>query len=193
MVGSLAWPVVIIVVAILFRSKIEALLARPARRWKFGPVEAEWEETVAETRVELAKSPEAAESGAASAARSALLWGKLRTMADVAPTEAVLAAFAEIERTVRAYAAEADVKAADGGPLRFVLRQMQEAGALSSETVNSISGLVVLRNLAAGSPGHRIEPERAVEFLALAEGVLYAIESHRRRTDGGEGYIIPDR
>jgi hypothetical protein len=119
------------------------------------------------------------------------LWDKLRTMADVAPREAVLAAFAEIERTVRAYAAEADVPAADSGPLRAVLQETQEARALSSETVNSMSGLVVLRNLAASSPGHRVEPERAVGFLALAEGVMFAAESHRRRTDGGEGYIGP--
>ena len=88
---------------------------------------------------------------------------------------------------------QAEVSAADTAPLRVVLRQMQEAGALSSETVNSISGLVVLRNLAASSPLHRVEPERAIEFLALADGVMYAIESHRRRTDGGEGYIVPER
>jgi hypothetical protein len=50
-------------------------------------------------------------------------------------------------------------------------------GLISDETATAVEGLSVLRNLAAHSPADDIGAERARDYLALADAVLYAMRA----------------
>lgn len=52
LVGSLAWPIVIVIVAVLFRRQLSALLARPLSSLTAGPLKAVWDRQVAEVEAE---------------------------------------------------------------------------------------------------------------------------------------------
>ena len=96
LVDSLAWPVGILVVAVLFRRQLSRLLARPLRSLKAGPLEAVWDRQVAEVEAEL---PQPEPSTSASHGTSGT--DRLREIARAAPAAAVLTAFADIEEQLR--------------------------------------------------------------------------------------------
>ena len=59
-----------------------------------------------------------------------------------------------------------------------VLRAAEDHGVISKQTSDAVYGLSMLRNLAAHAGRFRreVQPDEAKEYLALADGVLYAIE-----------------
>ena len=64
LVGSLAWPIAVLTIAIVFRKTLRTALARPLKRVKAGPFEAEWDDKVARAFVGgcvLRVSPERSE------------------------------------------------------------------------------------------------------------------------------------
>ena len=56
-------------------------------------------------------------------------------------------------------------------------RQASSQKLISDETLSAIRGLAVLRNLAAHSPTDEIAADRARDYLALADAVLYALRA----------------
>lgn len=63
------------------------------------------------------------------------------------------------------------------GSARSLVRQALDLGIISSQTAEAIDGLIVLRNLAVHSRElDKIAPSKALEFVALAQAVVYAIE-----------------
>lgn len=181
LVGSLAWPLTAIGIAWFFRKAIKETLARPLRRVKAGPFEAEWEAKVVEALVDVAESPE---TGAPPPDRE-LLSQRLRTFAEQLPAAAVMAAYAEIEEALRRKLALAGKVDADRRPMSA--RQMaviaDEHGIISRQTASAIEGATVLRNLAAHGRASEIDQGKALDFLTLADAILYAIEA------GGEAPI----
>ena len=178
LVGGIAWPALVLALAILFRHELRPLLTRPIHRAKAGPVEIEWEKRVGEARVDLAKSPEAAEQPATD------LHPRL-SMSALAPRAAVLTAFAEVEKDLRdtLEVAHVDIGAPGQQGMRQIVDQAVAARVISQPTAQAIRGLIVLRNLAAHGGGEDIDPEKAEEFVALAESVKYALEAARRDQD----------
>jgi hypothetical protein len=85
LVGSLAWPIVVLTVAVLFRRQLSALLARPFSSLKAGPLKAVWDRQVAEVEAELPRSPSVVTS-----AGGAPDTDRLREIARAAPAAAVL-------------------------------------------------------------------------------------------------------
>lgn len=53
LVGSLAWPLALVLGLLLFKGTVTELLSGQLQRLKAGPVELEWERTLAEARLEL--------------------------------------------------------------------------------------------------------------------------------------------
>lgn len=51
------------------------------------------------------------------------------------------------------------------------------AGVISDETLEAIRGMALLRNLAAHGRAEDLTPERALDFVSLAEAVLYALNA----------------
>jgi hypothetical protein len=59
-------------------------------------------------------------------------------------------------------------------------RLLQQRDILPEETVRAIEGLTVLRNLSTHGRAGELTVERAVEYVALAQAVLFAVEQTAR-------------
>lgn len=176
LVDSLAWPLVASSAVWLLRRPLARSLSGPLRRWKAGPsgVEFEyWERKVAATREEVSRAQ--AESGGNELRETppVLLNTSLRELAEASPDTAISEAYRTIERQLRVklvdFQAPADLDTV--GLALFA----EEKGVINQETAKAIQGLSVLRNLAAHDRVGDVTPERAIEFLSLADGVLFAL------------------
>ena len=109
---------------------------------------------------------------------------ELAPLAEAAPSVAVMEAFARVERELRSTAGETEGDRPVG--VRAVADRVAAAGRISDETLSAIEGLVILRNLAAHGREGSVGPDRARDYLALADGVLCALrrDAHRPRHDG---------
>jgi hypothetical protein len=139
------------------------------RRLKAGPLEAEWELEAERTEAQLgvdALPPRAGTDGPISS--------ELDAVARRAPAAAVLEAFARIERELRRRLEDAGVDpGARVGAVRLA-RLAAEHSVTSETNARAVEGLAVMRNLAAHGRT-RVGEHEAHEFLALADGVLYAL------------------
>jgi hypothetical protein len=177
-IRSLAWPAAVVLIVFLFRSSIRSALTGPIKRWKVGPTGAEveyWEQAASEALEQL--PPNAAEK--AEEALGGGLAGELTPLAEIAPSAAVMEAFVRIEREVRrivmdppSLAQPRQIERMGGRQLAVIAHQ---DGRISDQSLNAIDGLVVMRNLAAHGRGGEIDTDRALEFVHLADAVLYAL------------------
>jgi len=155
LVGSLAWPVVVLIVAVLFRRHLSVLLARPLSSSKAGPLEAVWDRQVAEVEAELPRSPSCATSGGGAADTD-----RLREIACAAPAAAVLEAFALIEEQLRQILLDAGVYAGRGGAMQMARRAL-EAGLVRPEAGNSMLPITLWRSTSRSlKPTPRRSPSR---------------------------------
>jgi hypothetical protein len=60
-------------------------------------------------------------------------------------------------------------------------------GLITAETQGAIEGLIVMRNLAAHEGQEDVSPQRAHEFIALAQGVLCAIQANSKSASRSSG------
>lgn len=90
-------------------------------------------------------------------------------------------AFARIEQELR--------RIADGLEPAKALQRMgahqlavvaHQRGRISDQTLNAVSGLSVLRNLAAHGQAGDLDTARALEFVHLADAVLFALTNQTR-------------
>ena len=192
LIHSLAWPAAVTAVIIVLRRPISAALRRGVHSVRAGPVEVVFENELAEVREELRRSPELAARAASqfsafpllkefrlrpTAALPASLSGELARLAEVSPRAAVLAAYERIEeRLVQVLNnAGAEPSQAVGG--RALARLARTHGLISDETLAAVDGLSVLRDLAAHSAADDIGVDRARDYLALADAVLYVLRA----------------
>ncbi|MGH9226848.1 MAG: hypothetical protein ACRD2W_24375 [Acidimicrobiales bacterium] len=179
-VGSLAWPVTLAVVVVVLRAPLVGALSAPVKRWKAGPsgVEVEyWEQALSAARAELEQG-----DGLPSSATPPReirdhdsLREELERLAEVSPSAAVVESFGRIEAELRSMLAGED--AADRLGANALARLARRRGLITGETLNAIEGLGVLRNLAAHGRPTDLDARRAVEFVALADAVLFALGS----------------
>jgi hypothetical protein len=172
---ALAWPVFALIIAVVLRHPLsQALSRRPLSKVKAGPFEVEWDRTAAETEKEVeAIGISAHDVGAVPGALREELAGEAAST----PVVAVLEAHATIERTLRDLLNSTDMPAEQTRRLGAVglARLAQRQGLLTPETVKAVEGISVMRNLAAHGSAREITPHQAVEYLTLADAVLYAI------------------
>ena len=156
---------------------------------KAGPVEVEFDRLQAEVREELARSPELAETQApgpvgqapvgqppADQAAAGSLQEELSRLAEISPGTAVVAAYHRIEdrlvQMLDSYSPRSRPFATVGG--RGLAKLAHHHDLISDETLAAIEGLSMLRDLVVLSRGE-IGVDRARDYLALADGVLYAL------------------
>jgi hypothetical protein len=182
-ISSVAWPVTILVIALLFRKSITDMLSgQLLTRMKAGPFEANWERGVSEVEAELRQTVPPDERPPAEG-----LIAELASLAERSPATAVLEAYARVEQELRRIAGSPpvdphlDLDRLGAHTLAQVARQ---GGRLSDQTVQAVEGLSVLRNLAAHGRAGDLTPERAMDYLALVDGVLYAIRRERQSAGG---------
>lgn len=175
MASALAWPTAATIVAVLFRAQLRTLFSGPARKVKAGPLEIEWDRTIAEAQVELDQP------GIPPPLTPALPGPLSRELVGVAmrsPTAAVMEAHAAIERELRQRLAEAGITEAERHTGASGLARLGvQHGVVNEETMRAVEGLSVLRNLAAHGRAGEVTVERAVDYLALADAVLYVIRN----------------
>jgi hypothetical protein len=178
LVRSLAWPAAVLVVGIVLRKPIGAVLGQGVRRVKAGPVEVEFDLLQAEVREELARSPELTEAPAEDQASAppTSLGEELSRLAEISPASAVMEASKRIEYRLAEMLDGAGVPPGRMG-IGGLARLAKEHGLISDQTLAAIEGMSVLRNLTAHSRGGDIGVDRAREYLALADAVLYALRS----------------
>jgi hypothetical protein len=181
LVHSLAWPVVVGVVIVAMRKPITAALGRGVHRLRVGRVEIEFDREAAEVRADLSSDPKltmlptaSPQSDSGEETEADTLIEELGSLALVAPEAAVNAAWERIERRLIKMldSAGAPTYSAVGGLALARLARRHEL--ISEESLNAIAGLSTMRNLVV----HRqddIDGQRAREYLALADGVLYAL------------------
>ena len=186
LVQSLAWPAGVVAVVIVLRKPIGAVLGQGVRRVKAGPVEVEFDQLQAEIREELARSPELADAQVPAQIGSLSLGEELSRLAEVAPETAVMTAYRRIEERLTEILDGDDALPRDWVTGRQLAKIAWERGLISEEARAAIDGLSVLRNLTAHVGGD-ISADRARDYLALADAVLYALRSKPSRR------VIPGR
>ena len=181
LVAALAWPIAVLLIVLIFRKKLTELLSDRMTRFKAGPLEVEWARQISETQAELE------EAGAPPPVTGDLMDPTMRDLAERSPSAAIVEAFAQIEFALRRVA-KIWLPGEDTdrlGALRLA-RLLEQRGALPEETVRAVEGLTVLRNLSAHGRAGDLTVERAVEYLALAQAVLFAIDQTSRSRRPGE-------
>jgi hypothetical protein len=171
LVNSLAWPAAVVVLLFVFRQRITELFEQLPKRLKAGPLEVEWDRAVAVTatglvaprqeRVALTPTEDLAD---------------LAPLTEAAPRAAVLDAASRVEAALRARFESSDVEVPPSPGLRNLARRARDAGLVEVETARSIEGLGVMRDLAAHTRDE-VTPERAREFLTLADAVIYQLDA----------------
>jgi hypothetical protein len=177
LVGSLAWPAAVVVIAFMFRRSIRQLLRGHLSRLKAGPFEADFDLIASQVQAQV-DQPTIVQ-GKPTAGKSRMI-GELRERTAKSPEAAVIEGYGEVERelaTVIAQAGESqngDMPRSAAGLARLAASK----GIIRPETVNAVEGLTVLRNLAA----HRgdVTEEKAEEYLTLVEAVIFAIRQNAR-------------
>jgi len=166
LVHSLAWPVAAVSLALLFRRQLSRLLGRPMNRLRAGPLEFEFDRLLAtvEADVEPTKRVVPGESVAV----------ELAGIAEQAPLAAIIESFGRVETALRDLLAAAGLDVSQLS-VPALVREAQARDLISPETASAIEGITVLRNLAAHGRAGAVRHDRAVEYLALVDAVLYTL------------------
>jgi hypothetical protein len=173
LISSLAWPVAVVVLVLAFRKPIGRMFERLPKRVKAGPVEVEWPEVATEARVALATSSEVRTD-----ASPGSLTERFAKLAEEEPAAAIMAAWAEVEKSLRARVGDLAVRQRSLAGL-MLARLAREQGTISDSTLRAVEGLSVLRNLAAHGRDGEVDREKALDYLTLADATLFAIRTRR--------------
>ena len=180
LVNSLAWPAAVAVVAVTFRRQIGALLSSSLKRLKAGPVEFEFDRVIASAEANLGL-----EAGTAATAetRQFSTVSDLAPIAQASPTAAILEAHSRLEHELSELTK--DVRREGDRPQGAVglARLALEHGLITPETENAIVGVTTLRNLTAHGRQADASVERAMDYLALVDGALYALRQGRGKRE----------
>jgi|GEM_PF-1920743 len=187
LVSALAWPTTALLVVLLLRRPLGQLLSGPMSRLKAGPggVEFEWDRKAEEVRREVAEAtPDHSkkQTELSSEAETALA-AELESLAKLSPPSAILESYSRVERQLHEMLSGAGVAVDRPAGAVTMARLAERHGLISRETREAIEGLSVLRNLAAHGQAS-VTVNRALEYAALADGVLYAMN----RTPGGASF-----
>lgn len=186
-IAAIAWPVAILVIAIIYRAPLGRLVGGERTKLKAGPFELAWESA----RPNLPRPALAAvDSDARLSASGGRLASTLVDQARESPGEAVLAAYSQLGEAFTRGLKELGIgiDAEQNDPLALA-REAERKGVIGPEITHAIEGLDILRNLAARRPSQALSEGRAFEYLAMADAVLYAIAgalSKHTAQDAGE-------
>jgi uncharacterized protein YutE (UPF0331/DUF86 family) len=173
-----AWPVASIILAAMFRRPLIGLVRGiKLKSLKRGDWEANFQEALGEAKREVAALPALADASV-----TPNLIEVDGALTGPAAVGSMITAWNGVEAAVADAAREAGV-ATPSFPEQ--LRALAEKGALATPTVDAISGLRHLRNLAVHAP-EPIEPEKVREFLRMSNAVLFALSLNVKKFNGTE-------
>jgi hypothetical protein len=178
-IDSLAWPVAVLIAAWLLRQPLTNLAAGRVRRFHAGPSGLEiefWDEQASKTRSELPRFTSSGDSYD----ETPPLASALKDLAQASPETAVEEAHSRVQATLQLVLIEAGSPAPKGLDTHALVNLAVDKGLIDDQTRRSVEGLIVLWQIARSSMGE-LTADRATEYLALADAVIYSIKSSRRR------------
>jgi hypothetical protein len=187
LVSSLAWPGAAFAIALLFRRQLADVISTSLSRFKAGPFELEFERVRSTVEAELGTKAtlrpklegEASPGTTGGDSTSPSLIDELSPVAQVSPTAAILDAHSRLEYEVRELTTDLTTDRRPRGVVALA-RLALEHGLITPETLNAIEGVTTLRNLAAHGRQAEVSPERAMDYLALVDAVLFALRQKPR-------------
>lgn len=182
LVTGLAWPVAVVWIVLAFRAEIRDVLHSRSATVKAGPFELGFEQAAVEVEAANALRPTTAGDEQASPLGLDESMQALAVVAASSPVEAVLGSFALVEQALRDRLSSAGIDPDGGRSAVQLAAQAASRRLITSETVNSIQGVAVLRNLAAHGHGGEIDTQKALDYLVLVEATLYAIRQPGAQT-----------
>lgn len=156
-------------------------VVRRIKRWKAGPagVEVEyWAQAIAEAREELAQDRASTPAEVAAPEEEPREFrDEMIELAAISPRSAVMESFLRIELQLRSMLEIAGFEQVRPTGARMMAEAALQHGLTTAATVEAIRGMSTLRNLAAhGHDDGEIDQVRALEFIDLADAVLFALE-----------------
>lgn len=170
-IASVAWPVTVLVIAVMFRAPIMEALRAAGGRIKAGPFELEWKRAVSTVEADLGLPTSISQGKIGGAA------GRLDELAEESPAAAIVEAYGRLEGALRSLLADHDEDVDEKRDAQSLARVAFERGLITAQTLKAIEGLDILRNLAVHGQPEDLPPQRAHEFVALVHGVLYSIST----------------
>jgi hypothetical protein len=174
-IQAVAWPLVVVIVALVFRAELRGLLRGPLQRLKVGPLEAEWNRVLAALDTEI---------GSPTPTRSQPDKGfaELQGLAEKDPDRAVFEAHERIVKRLQEMTGQEIGEPPLAATAASLARVAADRGRIAPATLRAIEGITLLRNLAAhGGPGS-VTPERAAEYVAYAEMILWVLDQPMKQT-----------
>lgn len=175
LVTGLAWPVAVVWIVLAFRAEIRDVLHSRKATVKAGPFELGFEQAAVEVEAATALRPTTAGDEPTSPLGLDESMHSLAVTAASSPVEAVLGSFALVEQALRDRLESAGIDPGTNRSAVQLAAQAASVGLITPETVNSVQGVAVLRNLAAHGHGREIDAGKALDYLVLVEATLYTI------------------
>lgn len=177
-ISSIAWPLAVLTIALVFRKPLTEALRSSSGALSAGPFRLEWKRRAEAVEADLGRTPSISRGEIGGAA------GRLDEIAEISPTGAIVEAFGQIESALRSLLEREGTEGLDRPwSVRRLAEVARERGLITTETQDAIEGLSVMRNLAAHGGQDDLSPQRAHEFVALSQGVLYAINANAKSTE----------
>lgn len=168
LVQALAWPLVILALALVFRSPLKALLTLPVQRVKAGPVEVVFGLKLAESEALLPPVPPLRVPALPS------VYEELKQLAEVEPRTAVLTAHDRIYERLKEMVGP-QVKAPSplpGTAALAIAKIAAHEGLITPELLTAIERITELRDLVARVGPDSVTAEQALSYLAVIDRVL---------------------
>jgi hypothetical protein len=180
------WPITVLVVVLLFRSKLTEVLGSGLTRLKAGPFEAEWKQAALEAQaaveIENSDSVPTVPSGPPVADEDVL--DRLRQLIPPSPELAIIGGFQVVERRLRQLVGEQG----DQRQLRQRFREdvfgLFRRGLISEASIVAFDNVRRLRNLAAHQP-ERVTARQAVEYLDLVDALIGQLDQAEKLAGAG--------
>jgi hypothetical protein len=173
LIQSAAWPIAVFALVYLLRKPLAEAVSQRLLRLKAGPVEAEFDRKAVEVREEVRQIPEVAAVEPRDGPVS--LADELAPLVVISPSSAVREAFVRIEQRLRELLESAGREDGQWRSAYQMAVRASEANLISPETLKAIEGLRDLRNLTAHSTRDDIGVDRARDYVAMTDAVLYAM------------------
>ncbi len=177
LVKSLAWPVTVLIVLLVFRKPVAAFLQR-LKRIKYGEFEAEAEAEVRAIERIISERPIPVPVPEAIAPSPVLQY--YRTVAAFSPRAAVMEAWATFEATAQAAAIKRQIlKPNEPFVFPAIFDKLLNAGFLQPNEVAALVRARELRNRVVHAPGQEIGADTALRYAALLQGIAERLKTPR--------------
>jgi uncharacterized protein YutE (UPF0331/DUF86 family) len=171
-VGSLAWPLAVIVCVVLLRRELAELLRR-LRSLKYGGAEFEFGERLQELEEDISHIPEPAPETARN------IESRFAEIDQYSNNSAVFVSWLEVESVILNLARDADVLR-QNMPASVAAQRLLDLAIIDEATYRTIRELIELRNIAVHpSEARLVSRDEAERFKKLAEKVAARLEDRR--------------